>query len=83
MQGQPLSGALHPLWREVVCLNSKTLFASPFTGSLSKTYFPAPPAVKGGILCDGECESCHLSAWLWAILLDSVCEASCAGTSVE
>ena len=52
MQGQ--ASGLHPLWREVQCLNDRLLYMNPFTGALSQTGFDGPPPVKGGILCDGE-----------------------------
>ena len=52
MQGH--ASGLHPLWREVQCLNDRLLYMNPFTGALSQTGFEHPPPVKGGILCDGE-----------------------------
>ena len=52
VQGQ--ASGLHPLWREVQCLNGRLLYMNPFTGALSQTGFEQPHPVKGGILCDGE-----------------------------
>ncbi|CAK0735069.1 hypothetical protein CVIRNUC_000523 [Coccomyxa viridis] len=47
-----VSPGLHPLWREVRSLDSKTFYFSPFSGLLSLEPFAAPPPVKGGILAD-------------------------------
>lgn len=45
-------GELHPLWREVTCLDGRTFYLNPASGQLSRTRFPAPAPVPGGILAD-------------------------------
>lgn len=45
-------GQLHPLWREVACLDGCTFYLNPASGQLSRTRFPPPPPVPGGILAD-------------------------------
>ena len=45
-------GQLHPLWREAACLDGRTFYLNPSSGQLSRTRFPAPAPVPGGILAD-------------------------------
>ena len=67
MQGQ--ASGLHPLWREVQCLNGRLFYMNPFTGAVSQTGFGKPPPVKGGILCDGEhIAELYIVLWLKAVL---------------
>lgn len=56
---------LHPLWREVPCLDlnnsvqcrnssssSESFFINPWSGAISLRHFPAPLMPSGGIACD-------------------------------
>ena len=43
---------VHPLWREVTCLDGQSFYVNPYTGLLSRTRFTAPEPVAGGILAD-------------------------------
>ncbi|CAL8467045.1 g6581 [Coccomyxa elongata] len=45
-------GELHPLWRQVTCIDGQIFYVNPFNGLLSRTPFPAPDPVPGGILAD-------------------------------
>lgn len=58
-------GLLHKNWREVRCLDGRTVYLNPYSGDVAWSAFPpAPlvPEVKGGILSEemGESRSCIL-----------------------
>jgi hypothetical protein len=40
------------LWREVFALNGRTFYVNPFSGRLSRRFYPPPPPLRGGILAD-------------------------------
>ncbi|EIE26712.1 hypothetical protein COCSUDRAFT_59229 [Coccomyxa subellipsoidea C-169] len=46
------SDELHPLWREVTCLDGQRFYVNPYTGLLTRTRFSKPNRVPGGILAD-------------------------------